>query len=67
MFLTVGATDEVEAEFLLDELEQRRHSLKIRTVTNRVRVNCESRAWILRFAQNDSATGSIHGVEWRIN
>jgi hypothetical protein len=49
---TVVAADEMEAEFVLDELELGRH----------VRVGALS-----GHPRKDDPTGSIHGIEWRIN
>src|SRR5713101_1859265 len=50
----LGAADEVEAAFLLDELELGRHSRESPALTNRRLSTHGQGREILRFAQNDS-------------
>ena len=50
----IRAADEVEAAFLLDELELRRHSRESPALTNRRLSTHGQGREILRFAQNDS-------------
>ncbi len=50
----VRAADEIEAAFLLDELELRRHSREGPALTNRSLSTHAQDREILRFAQNDS-------------